>query len=101
MANVSMTNDTMEQRFKNVANTAADRAADMAETASDKIGAAVNSAEETARDVAAQSREAGEHVKKVAGNIGTAIQKSAKDEPMATLAVAAGIGFVIGALWKS
>ena len=37
----------------------------------------------------------------VAGNVKGAVDKSVKDQPMATLAVAAVLGFVLGALWKS
>ena len=37
----------------------------------------------------------------VAGNLKGAVAKSVKDQPMATLAVAAAVGFVLGALWKS
>ena len=37
----------------------------------------------------------------VAGNFKGALDKSLKDQPMATLATAAITGFVIGALWKS
>jgi ElaB/YqjD/DUF883 family membrane-anchored ribosome-binding protein len=37
----------------------------------------------------------------VAGNIKGAVDKSVKDQPMATLAAAAAVGFVLGALWKS
>ena len=38
---------------------------------------------------------------KVAGNVRGAVDKSIKDQPIATLAVAAVAGFVLGALWKS
>ena len=48
-----------------------------------------------------QGREAGEQVQEVAGNIKGAVDKSVKDQPMATLAVVAALGFVLGALWKS
>ena len=37
----------------------------------------------------------------VAGNIKGAVDKSVKDQPMATLALAAVVGFVLGAIWKS
>ena len=37
----------------------------------------------------------------VAGNLKGAVDRSVKDQPMATLAVAAAVGFVLGALWKS
>jgi ElaB/YqjD/DUF883 family membrane-anchored ribosome-binding protein len=40
-------------------------------------------------------------MQEVAGNVKGAIDKSIKDQPMATLAVSAVLGFVLGALCKS
>jgi ElaB/YqjD/DUF883 family membrane-anchored ribosome-binding protein len=37
----------------------------------------------------------------VAGNLKSAVDKSVKDQPIVTLAMAAAVGFVLGALWKS
>jgi len=48
-----------------------------------------------------QGREVGERVQEVAGNLKGAVDRSVKDQPMATLAIAAVIGFVLGALWKT
>jgi ElaB/YqjD/DUF883 family membrane-anchored ribosome-binding protein len=45
--------------------------------------------------------EAGERVQEVTRNFKNAIENSLHDQPMATLAGAAAIGFVLGALWKS
>lgn len=45
--------------------------------------------------------DAKQHLADVGGNVKGAIDKSIKDQPMTTLLVAAGLGFVIGALWKS
>ena len=58
-------------------------------------------AEHVASRVAEQGREAGERVQEVAGNFKGAVDRSVKDQPMATLAMAAVVGFVLGALWKS
>ncbi len=58
--------------------------------------------ERTVQNFADQGRQATEQVQEVAGNFKNAVDKSVKDQPLlTTLAVAAGIGFVIGALWKS
>ena len=38
---------------------------------------------------------------RVEHNFEMAMLKSAREQPMATLAVFAGLGFVLGALWKS
>ncbi|MBA4132163.1 MAG: hypothetical protein C0519_12140 [Hyphomicrobium sp.] len=80
---------------------AANRASDLADKAGKQIDRALDSAEGVARQVADQGREATERVGEVAGNIKGAVDKSVKDQPMATLAVAAAVGFVLGALWKS
>ena len=48
-----------------------------------------------------QGREAGDRIQEVAGNVKGAVDKSIKDQPMATLAAVAVVGFVLGALWKS
>jgi ElaB/YqjD/DUF883 family membrane-anchored ribosome-binding protein len=76
-------------------------AEDLASKATDQIDRVVTSVEQTARSIADQGRQAGEQVGVVADNFKTAVDKSVKDQPMATLAVVAAVGFVIGALWKS
>jgi ElaB/YqjD/DUF883 family membrane-anchored ribosome-binding protein len=58
-------------------------------------------AEGMANRLAEQGRDAGERVQEVAGNVKGAIDRSLKDQPMATLAMAAVLGFVLGAIWKS
>jgi len=80
---------------------ASDRISDLKDKATDQIGRVADQAEAVASRVADQGREAGESVQEVAGNLKGAIDKSVKDQPMATLAVAAAAGFVLGALWKS
>jgi ElaB/YqjD/DUF883 family membrane-anchored ribosome-binding protein len=40
-------------------------------------------------------------VQVVANNFRTAFEKSMRDQPYTTLAMAAGIAFVLGAIWKS
>lgn len=79
----------------------ADKAAEYAGKAGEQFDRAVEGADATIRSVAEHGREAGERVQQVAGNFKTAIDKSVKDQPMATLAVVGALGFVLGALWKS
>ena len=73
----------------------------MADKASDQFKSFADQAEHVASRVAEQGREAGERVQEVAGNFKSAADRSVKDQPMATLAMAAMVGFVLGALWKS
>ncbi len=90
-----------DDKVRSAANTVADRASELASQAGYQVDRALDSAEGLARSVAEQGRDAGERVTEVAGNLRTAVDKSVKDQPMATLAVAAAMGFVLGALWKS
>lgn len=83
------------------ADTIADQANKYVAAAGDQLDKVVQGAESTARNVAAHGREAGERVQEVAGNFQTAIDKSVREQPLTTLAVAAALGFVLGALWKS
>ena len=73
----------------------------MADKATEQFKSVAEGAESVANRVLEQGREAGEGVQEVAGNIKGAVDRSVKDQPMATLAVAALIGFVLGAIWKS
>ena len=84
-----------------VAEQVADKAAEYAGKAGQQFDRAVEGADAAMRSVASQGREAGERVQEVAGNFKSAVDKSVKDQPMATLAVVGAIGFVLGALWKS
>ena len=71
----------------------------------DKVGEqfdrVAGNVEGIAKSVADRSREAGENMQAVAGNINNAVNSSVKDHPMTTLAFAAVMGFVLGAVWKS
>jgi ElaB/YqjD/DUF883 family membrane-anchored ribosome-binding protein len=80
---------------------ASDKISDLKDKATDQFGRAADQAENMASRVAEQGREAGERMQEVAGNFKGAVDKSLKDQPMATLAGAAVVGFVLGALWKS
>lgn len=73
----------------------------MADQATDQFSHVADSIEGVAGRVAEQGREAGERLQAVAGNMKSAVDQSVKDQPMATLAVIAAVGFVLGALWKS
>lgn len=79
----------------------ADAASDLAAKAGDKLESVADQASSTARSIAAQGRDAGERVQAVAGNVRGAVDKSLIEQPMTTLALAAGVGFVLGALWRS
>jgi len=78
-----------------------DQFGDLKQKATEQLGKATDQAERMANRVAEQGRDAGERMQEVAGNFKGALDKSLKEQPMATLAMAAILGFVLGALWKS
>jgi ElaB/YqjD/DUF883 family membrane-anchored ribosome-binding protein len=77
-----------------------DRLREMADVATDKMKNVTQSADEIAAKVAEQAREYGEKAQEAIRNFKPSVDKSMKEQPMATLGVAAVIGFVLGALWK-
>lgn len=77
------------------------KAEDLADKASEQLERVVSNVESAAKSLADQGRQAGEQVQVVADNFKTAVDKSVKDQPITTLVVAAAVGFVVGALWKS
>ena len=76
-----------------------DKASEIKDKATDQFKKVADRVEGLASDAVDHLRDtrAGE----VAGNLKGAVNKSVKDQPMATLAMAAALGFVLGALWKS
>jgi ElaB/YqjD/DUF883 family membrane-anchored ribosome-binding protein len=74
---------------------------DLADKAVNLAGRTGEKIERTVQQVTDQGRQATEEVQQVAQNFKSAVDKSVKDQPLATLVVAAGIGFLLGALWKS
>ena len=76
------------------------RLREIADIATDKVKNATESAEEIAGKIAEQAREYGEKAQEAVKNFKPYVDKSMKEQPMATLGVAAVIGFVLGALWK-
>lgn len=47
-----------------------------------------------------QFSDAAQSVQHVAGNLGQAVERSTRDQPLTTLAMALVVGFALGALWK-
>ena len=74
---------------------------DLADKAADQFKKVADRVEGAATSAADQAREVGDRAGEVAGNFKRAVDKSVKHQPMATLAMVAAVGFVLGALWKS
>jgi ElaB/YqjD/DUF883 family membrane-anchored ribosome-binding protein len=79
---------------------AKDRLREVADTATDKLKEVGENAQEIAGKVAEQAREYGEKAQAAVKEFKPFVEKSLKEQPMTTLAGAAVIGFVLGALWK-
>jgi ElaB/YqjD/DUF883 family membrane-anchored ribosome-binding protein len=72
---------------------------DLSNKATEQLKKVAGRAEGLASEAVDQLRDTG--AGEVAGNLKGAVDKSVKDQPIVTLAMAAAVGFVLGALWKS
>lgn len=70
------------------------------DAAADQFKKVADGAEELADSVARQVREYGEKAQEAVQNFKPFVKQSLKDQPMSTLAAAAAVGFMLGALWK-
>ena len=77
-----------------------DRLRDIADKATDQLKGAADSAQEIAGKVTEQAREYADKAQDAVKEFKPFVEKSLKDQPMATLAGAAIVGFVLGALSK-
>jgi ElaB/YqjD/DUF883 family membrane-anchored ribosome-binding protein len=85
---------------KHAGEKATERLTELADTATDQLKGVADRAQDLAGDVSRQAREYGEKAQDAARQVRPFVEKSLKDQPMTTLAAAAAIGFVLGALWK-
>jgi ElaB/YqjD/DUF883 family membrane-anchored ribosome-binding protein len=65
-----------------------------------RVQNAADAAAELAGKVVEQTREYTEQAQEAVKNFKPFVEKSMKEQPMATLAVAAAVGLVLRALWK-
>ena len=72
---------------------------DIADATAGKVKEVADDAQEMAEQVADQAREYGEEAQEAVKRVKPFVETSLK-EPMAMLAGAAVLGFVLGALWK-
>jgi ElaB/YqjD/DUF883 family membrane-anchored ribosome-binding protein len=93
MAQGSPQGDALRERATEPFERTADRAMDHVKDVADR-------AEGTAGRVAEKGRDVGAGMHEVGGNLRSAVDKSVREQPMATLALVAVAGFVLGALWK-
>jgi ElaB/YqjD/DUF883 family membrane-anchored ribosome-binding protein len=77
-----------------------DRLREIGDVAADKVKNAAESTEEFAGKVAEQAVEYGKKAQQAVENFKPYVERSMKEQPMATLGIATVIGFALGALWK-
>jgi ElaB/YqjD/DUF883 family membrane-anchored ribosome-binding protein len=77
-----------------------DQLGEMVDTASNTLKAAADGAQALAGKVTEQAREYGNKAQEAAKEFKPYVEKSVRDQPMQTLAIAGVVGFVLGALWK-
>lgn len=97
---MAQTSKYTEQETRDFKERAAEQAEHMAEKATDQFRSMGDHASGTAGRAAERGREAGQRMQEVAGNLKGAVDKSVRDQPLTTLAVATAAGFLLGALWK-
>ena len=73
---------------------------DIADKATNQLKGAAESALQSAELMAEQAREYGAKAQKAVNEFKPVVEKSLREQPMATLAGFVLIGFVLGALWK-
>jgi ElaB/YqjD/DUF883 family membrane-anchored ribosome-binding protein len=88
-------------RSRDAAHEAKEKTTDQFDMMANRVKNRFRNVADQAERFAEQGRDAGERVQEVAGNFKGAVDRSVKHQPMATLAMAAVVGFVLGALWKS
>ena len=72
----------------------------LADTTTDRLKDTGVRTQEIASDVAEQARKYGEKAQDAARQFKPLVDRSLREQPMTTLAGAAVIGFLLGALWK-
>jgi hypothetical protein len=80
--------------------TAKDRLRDVADATGEGVKDAAKTTQEMAGKVADQARQYGEQAQDAAKQVRPFIEKSLKEQPLATLAGIAVLAFVLGAVWK-
>jgi ElaB/YqjD/DUF883 family membrane-anchored ribosome-binding protein len=78
----------------------ADRVREAADTTTERSRDGGEKAKEAASNMAEQARQYGEKAQSAARQVRPLVERSLKEQPIATLAGAVAIGFLLGALWK-
>jgi ElaB/YqjD/DUF883 family membrane-anchored ribosome-binding protein len=77
-----------------------ERLREFTDATTEQLKGAADRAQELSGDVSRQAWKYGEKAQDAARQVRPFVERSLKEQPMTTLAAAAVIGFVLGALWK-
>ena len=92
-------------QLQDAAGVVANRASTMADQIGQRVSSAAERVSDTVGALTATAQEKGavaaSSTKEVAGNLRDALTDSARSQPITTVALAMGAGFLLGAIWKS
>jgi ElaB/YqjD/DUF883 family membrane-anchored ribosome-binding protein len=95
--NISGSVDNVQDDLKALRNDMSKLAQQVVNLASDKGGDAIRRAKKQISDTAGEATDA---VRDVRDTFADAVEDSLKDRPYTTLALAVGLGFILGAAWR-
>ena len=97
--------DTSRDQLQDTANVVANRAGTLAEQVGQRVSSAADRVSDKIGGLSATAQEKGTAVakssKEVAGTMRDAIVELARSQPLTTVAMAIGAGFLLGAIWRS
>ena len=91
----------MASHYPQVKSEVPNQAEGLVDKAAEAIRGVADETTDLADRVIEQGREVGEMAQKAPVAVRAAVDTSLKQQPMATLAIAGAVGFLLGALWKS
>ncbi len=97
--------DTSRDQLQDAAGAVANRASTMADQIGQRVSSAADRVSDKFAGLPATAQEKGRAVadstKEVAGNMRDALTDSARAQPITTITLALGAGFLLGAIWKA
>jgi ElaB/YqjD/DUF883 family membrane-anchored ribosome-binding protein len=97
--------DTSRDQLQDAAGVVGNRAATIADQVGQRVSSAADRVSDRIGGISATAQEKGTAVakstKEVAGTMRDALTESARNQPLTTIAMAIGAGFLLGAIWRS
>ncbi|ARN82416.1 hypothetical protein [Methylocystis bryophila] len=97
--------DTSREQMQDATGAVANRASTMADQIGQRVSSTADRVADRISGLPAAAQEKGRAVadstKEVAGNMRDALTDSARSQPLTTIALAIGAGFLLGAIWKA